>query len=68
MSIAHGQQQERWEREHTAPQALLQMDSRTVSGSIPPFLEYINQNKLSNLVGLEMGCGKGRNVCLGRVV
>lgn len=61
MTISHESQKEKWEREHKVPYALKQMDARSVSSSIPPFFEILRSEHLSGLLGLEMGCGKGRN-------
>lgn len=63
--ITHSQQQKIWNEEHRKPKVLLQMNSQEVSGGVVKFLDYIkNQNKSlsSKLTGIEMGCGKGRNV------
>ena len=38
------------------------MDSREASSAIEPFVEFLTDQNLNNLAGLEMGCGKGRNV------
>ena len=62
MPITHQQQKERWNEEHKNPVALKQMDSKKLSGGVKPFLELLKKRKLNNLIGLEMGCGKGRNV------
>lgn len=62
MPITHEEQKERWDKEHETPFALKQMDSRTLSSGIAPFLEFLKKQKLTNITGLEMGCGKGRNV------
>jgi SAM-dependent methyltransferase len=63
-NITHQQQQERWEKEHQKPTVLLQMDDPTVSRGVEKFLEWFkgNQVELTELRGLEMCCGKGRNV------
>lgn len=62
MPITHEQQKERWNKEHETPFALKQMDAKKLSGGVKPFLEFLQKQGKENLVGLEMGCGKGRNV------
>ena len=62
MTFSHDDQRKKWDKEHAEPFALKQMDARKVSSSIPPFFEFLRLKKLANLAGLEMGCGKGRNV------
>ena len=44
------------------PLALKQMDVRSMSRGVLMFLDFLKERNLKNLVGLEMGCGKGRNV------
>ncbi len=60
--ITHKEQQEIWNKEHKTPNVLLQMDSAEASGGVMRFWDFVRTKKVSNLVGLEMGCGKGRNV------
>ncbi len=60
--VTHEKQKEAWEAEHTNPTALLQMDSRGVSGGVEKFYNFLVTQNQSNLSGIEMGCGKGRNV------
>ncbi len=62
MILSHDEQRKKWDKEHAEPYALKQMDARKVSSSIPPFFEFLRSKNLSSLNGLEMGCGKGRNV------
>lgn len=62
MSISHEQQRLLWNEEHRNPFALKQMDSMKGSSCLVPFYEFLESKKVDNLVGLEMGCGKGRNV------
>jgi ubiquinone/menaquinone biosynthesis C-methylase UbiE len=38
------------------------MDSKDVSGGVEKFFDLLKNRKLSELVGIEMCCGKGRNV------
>lgn len=62
MPITHEQQKERWNKEHEAPFALKQMDAKKLSSGVNTFLEFLEKQGSKNLIGLEMGCGKGRNV------
>ena len=62
MTLSHDEQREKWDKEHAEPYALKQMDARKGSSSLAPFFEFLRKENLSNLSGLEMGCGKGRNV------
>jgi len=68
MILSHDEQRKKWDKEHAEPYALKQMDARKVSSSIPPFFKFLRSQKLSKLSGIEMGCGKGRNViwCAGQ--
>ncbi|MDZ7786054.1 MAG: class I SAM-dependent methyltransferase [Candidatus Saccharibacteria bacterium] len=63
-TITHEEQQERWDKEHQKPTVLLQMDSNDASSGVTKFLEWLKSQgkELSELKGLEMCCGKGRNV------
>jgi SAM-dependent methyltransferase len=61
--ITHQKQQEIWEAEHQNPRVLQQMDSIDASGGVIKFLQWLKANsKKEGLRGIEMGCGKGRNV------
>src|SRR6266516_4757941 len=62
--ITHQQQQEIWEKEHTSPSVLLQMDSSNPSSGVIKFWQWLQGKGFMNkqLQGLEMGCGKGRSV------
>ncbi len=62
MLITHEQQKEKWNKEHKTPFALKQMNARKLSSGIAPFLKFLEEQKSKDLIGLEMGCGKGRNV------
>lgn len=62
MSITHEEQREKWNKEHQTPLALKQMDVRKSSSGLMPFFEFLKQNNKKDLIGLEMCCGKGRNV------
>ena len=63
-TITHDEQQERWEIEHQKPKVLLQMDSETASSGVAKFLDWLTQKgiDLESLRGMEMCCGKGRNI------
>lgn len=62
-SITHERQREIWENEHCKPFVLPQMDSSEASSGVKLFYEWLKKNRsLENLLGLEMACGKGRNV------
>lgn len=61
-TVTHKEQQEAWEKEHSEPKALLQMDQTEASSGVQKFFDFLVEQNLKNLVGLEMGCGKGRNV------
>lgn len=58
----HVQQQKVWDNEHKKPTVLLQMDSNDASSGVLKFWEFLEKQGAKNLKGLEMGCGKGRNV------
>lgn len=58
--ISHEEQQKIWDEEHTNPNMLLQMDSDKPSSGVRKFWNFL-KDKGSNLKGIEMGCGKGRN-------
>lgn len=62
--VTHKEQQEIWDKEHKAPQVLLQMDSTDASSGIIKFLEWLKGKNMNikNLKGVEICCGKGRNV------
>lgn len=63
-TITHEEQQARWDKEHQKPTVLLQMDSNNASSGVTKFLDWLEQNDiaLEGLQGMEMCCGKGRNV------
>lgn len=55
-------QQEIWEQEHKTPTVLLQMDSSEVSSGVLKFWQWLQvHSHYPAKVGLEIGCGKGRN-------
>lgn len=61
--ILHEQQQRIWDEEHKCPEVLLQMNSCNPSFGIKKFWDWLQAQKISKpLYGLEMCCGKGRNV------
>lgn len=60
--ITHKNQQEIWDKEHQNPQVLVQMNAEDASSGVIKFYDFLKSQKLSNLTGIEMGCGKGRNV------
>ena len=60
--ITHEQQQKIWDDEHKNPYVLKQMDAQDASSGVMLFWDYLIKGKSSNLEGVEMGCGKGRNV------
>lgn len=62
--IIHKQQQEIWDKEHTTPQVLLQMDSSDPSSGVIKFWDWLKNRGETDkyLSGLEMGCGKGKSV------
>jgi len=61
--VTHTEQQKAWEKEHAEPEALLQMDQNEASSGVKKFFDFlIQKNFPQKLTGLEMGCGKGRNV------
>lgn len=63
MPLTHKQQQEIWDKEHKTPLILLQMDSKEASSGVIQFIDWIKQKKqLNGLKGIELGCGKGRNI------
>src|SRR3989344_7507910 len=63
-SITHQEQLERWDKEHQQPNVLPQMDSTKGSSGVVKFFEWLKTtvSKPENLSGIEMCCGKGRNV------
>jgi ubiquinone/menaquinone biosynthesis C-methylase UbiE len=61
-NISHQRQQTIWNKEHKNPLVLLPMHSITPSSGVVLFFQWLKaKNKIKNLTGLEMGCGKGRN-------
>lgn len=62
MKVTHNEQKQRWNKEHESPFALKQMDAKKGSGGLISFLEFLKKEGRVNQVGLEMCCGKGRNI------
>ena len=60
--MKHETQRKLWEEEHAHPTALKQMDSHDASKSVKKFWAFLVDGKLPRARGIEMGCGKGRNV------
>ncbi len=62
--MSHRRQQKIWDKEHKDPFVLIQMDSSRPSSGVLPFLDFLEKQTedLKGLKGVEMGCGKGRNV------
>lgn len=60
--MKHEQQQKIWDAEHEKPQVLKQMDSAEGSSGVVKFWDFLKEEGVSSGRGLEMGCGKGRNV------
>lgn len=62
-NISHREQQRFWEEEHRNPYVLLPMNVTKPSGVAVKFWEWLKPHTgTKNLKGIEMGCGKGRNV------
>lgn len=62
-SISPKTQQQIWDKEHTKPFVLPQMDSHEASSGVITFIDWLKQKDLSTaLKGIEIGCGKGRNI------
>ena len=61
-TISHDEQQRIWDEEHRRPLLLKQMDSRDISSGVLTFFSFLKDQGLDRGRGLEMGCGKGRNV------
>ena len=56
-------QQEIWDQEHANPHVLKQMDSTLPSSGVVKFWQWLLENPQYRCsIGLEIGCGKGRNV------
>lgn len=62
MFVAHEKQRNAWNTEHAYPYALAQMDKREPSGAVAACAKFLKGAGINRAVGIEMGCGKGRNV------
>jgi SAM-dependent methyltransferase len=52
-----------WEEEHRNPRLLTQLDSEFPSGGVVNFFNWLKDQDIKGTIkGLEIGCGKGRNV------
>lgn len=61
--VTHQEQQKIWEEEHKRPFVLPPMDSAEASGIVVNFFLWLKQHQQFDIFkGIEMGCGKGRNV------
>ncbi len=61
--ISHNLQRKLWDEEHKNPKELLQMDSEEASSGVIKFIDWLKEKRsIQNLKGIELGCGKGRNV------
>jgi SAM-dependent methyltransferase len=60
--VTHTAQQKAWDAEHKNPSVLVQMDSQAASSGVEKFFDFLQNNKMPYETGVEMGCGKGRNV------
>lgn len=58
----HEEQQKIWDAEHANPNVLKQMDADTPSGGVVKFSQFLKEHNIVSGRGIEMGCGKGRNV------
>ncbi len=63
-TITHEEQKARWEKEHKTPNVLPQMHSDKASSGVIRFMEWLKKEgkQPNDLKGMEMCCGKGRNV------
>lgn len=61
--ISHQEQKLAWEREHSQPSTLLQMQATKPSSSVVKFSQWLKDEavSLNGLKGLEVCCGKGRS-------
>ena len=60
--FTHEDQQRIWDEEHKKPTVLLQMDSEEASSGVQKFWSFLEEKNIAVTRGVEMGCGKGRNV------
>ena len=61
MTFSHEEQQKKWDEEHAEMLGIPNMDSAKTSGAVRDFGTFLKEQG-SDLVGVEMGCGKGRHV------
>lgn len=59
-TVSHEEQQKIWDAEHRKPYVLKQMDSGDASSGVLKFWNFLKDKMYVS--GLELGCGKGRNV------
>lgn len=57
----HEEQRRLWNEEHAHPRILLPMDYLTPSGGVTWFRQWLKEHLYPHELGVEMGCGKGRN-------
>lgn len=60
-NFTHEDQRRIWDAEHTTPTVLPQMDRKDPSAGVRSFYDFLKQVP-GEKIGIEMGCGKGRNV------
>ena len=60
--MEHDKQRQLWDEEHRKPTALKAMDSHDPSNSVQKFWQFLVEGSYARAHGIEMGCGKGRNV------
>src|SRR3989344_7736572 len=60
--MKHEDQKDIWNQEHKNPTVLKQMDSSDASSGVQKFWNYLVSKNEPRSQGVEMGCGKGRNV------
>jgi len=60
--MEHDKQRQLWDEEHRKPTALKAMDSHDPSNSVQKFWQFLVEGRYARAHGIEMGCGKGRNV------
>lgn len=64
MTADHAKQQAYWNKEHGDKEGLPQMDSHEMSSGVVLFCDWLIEQgiDITEMKGIEMGCGKGRNV------
>lgn len=59
----YGRQKDIWDREHSNPELIHQLDTAGVARGVTKFWDWLSTKKdTGSLKGIEIGCGKGRNV------